>query len=144
MISIEKKIRRRSRWPRAKYERPLDQYAQAYNVGVWTICRWIRRGKEAGALPPLSNPSEMSAWRDRWYPHQKVIHRRTLTEYANRYGTTDRSIKRWVEIGKRTKDLPDLENPPRLLAWIRRHRVRVAKPVIRNLEPLSQSEFGLT
>lgn len=58
---------------KAKYGRPLEEFATVYGQSDRTIKRWIRTGKEAATgadLPPLDSPGDMPAWWARHYKHR--------------------------------------------------------------------------
>lgn len=51
--------------PRARYNRPLAEYAQVYETTDRAIKRWIRIGKDRGQLPPLDDPRNLVL---SWWP----------------------------------------------------------------------------
>jgi hypothetical protein len=58
---------------KARYGRPLEEFAKVYGQSDRTIKRWIRTGKEAPTgsdLPPLESPGDMPAWWARHYKHR--------------------------------------------------------------------------
>ena len=58
---------------KARYGRPLEEFAKVYSQSDRTIKRWIRTGKVCvtGAdLPPLDCPGDMPAWWARHYKHK--------------------------------------------------------------------------